>query len=190
MSSSPKPVPDLGSLLAKPERRRARPAESPAPDISTPSVEPAEHGTDQVVAPVRSQAISTPTTDAAGEHASASRPRQYTRIRSIQLPRSVHQALQAAAAEQGTTATALMLTAVSTTYRELAGEFTAGSLDQGAGLFDIPQSRRARSEPAVPTTIRMTDAQTTAVEELVAAYGTNRSALFTAALRRYLQLSL
>jgi hypothetical protein len=52
-------------------------------------------------------------------------------------------------------------------------------------LFDIPQHRKD-AEPAVQTTIRITDRQHQAIETLVGKYGTNRSQLVTAALMLYL----
>jgi hypothetical protein len=52
-------------------------------------------------------------------------------------------------------------------------------------LFDIPQHKKD-AEPAVQTTIRVTDRQHQAIEALVDKYDTNRSQLVTAALMLYL----
>jgi len=62
------------------------------------------------------------------------------------------------------------------------------SSDGGGGdddLFDIPQHKKD-TEPAVQTTIRVTDRQHQAIENLVAELGTNRSRLVAAALTLYL----
>ena len=115
--------------------------------------------------------------------------RQYLRIKSIYLPRSLHQRLGEQAISRNTTRTALILTAINHTHSQLGTYLaTAGRSSGGGGiddLFDIPQHKKD-AEPAVQTTIRITDRQHQAIESLVEKYGTNRSQLVTAALMLYL----
>jgi len=102
------------------------------------------------------------------------------------VPRTLHRQLHEAAAERGVTATALILTAVNVTHAKLPAQLGPGvSRERGEELFDVPQSRR-RDEPAVATTIRVTDKQFEALAALVDKHQSNRSAIITAALRLYL----
>ena len=115
--------------------------------------------------------------------------RQYLRIKSIYLPRSLHQRLGEQAISRKTTRTALILTAINHTHSQLGSYLATAGGSSGAGgvddLFDIPQHKKD-AEPAVQTTIRITDRQHQAIETLVEKYGTNRSQLVTAALMLYL----
>ena len=115
--------------------------------------------------------------------------RQYLRIKSVYLPRSLHQRLGKYATAQKTTRTALILAAVNHTHSRLGSYLATGSGPSGSAsvndLFDIPQLKKD-AEPAVQTTIRITDRQHQAIEALVAQLGTNRSQLVAAALRLYL----
>jgi len=114
---------------------------------------------------------------------------QYLRIKSIYLPRSLHQRLGQQAISRKTTRTALILTAVNQTHSRLGSYLATETASSGGGdaddLFDIPQHRKD-AEPAVQTTIRITDRQHKAIENLVAELGTNRSRLVAAALTLYL----
>lgn len=111
--------------------------------------------------------------------------RQYLRTKAVQLPRSIHRQVTAEAARRGTTATVLMLTAINSTYHLLPTALRDTQPPAG-GLFDVPQDR-VRQEPTVQTTLRMTDAQLDAINELVAANATNRSRLFSTAIGLYLE---
>lgn len=113
--------------------------------------------------------------------------RQYLRSKAVQLPRSIHRRLTEEASHRGTTATALMLTAVNSTYHLLPDAVGGAAANRPTGgLFDIPQDR-ALQEPTVQTTLRMTDAQIEAIDELVKAISTNRSRLFATAVTLYLK---
>jgi chemotaxis protein histidine kinase CheA len=127
--------------------------------------------------------------DAASRESPQSSGRQYLRIKSIYLPRSLHQRLGQQAISRKTTRTALILTAVNQTHSRLGSYLATETASSGGGghddLFDIPQHRKD-AEPAVQTTIRVTDRQHQAIENLVAELGTNRSRLVAAALTLYL----
>lgn len=110
--------------------------------------------------------------------------RQYLRTKAVQLPRSVHRRLTEEASVRGTTATALMLTAINSTYHLLPEALRETQRPVGS-LFDIPQDRLAQ-EPTVQTTLRMTDAQLDAINGLVTANSTNRSRLFGVAISLFL----
>lgn len=83
-------------------------------------------------------------------------------------------------------ATALMLTAINATHADLGPE-TADVANNAGDLFAIPQVRPT-PEPTVQTTVRLTDAQIEAIDSLVERFDTNRSALFTSAIRIYLDI--
>ena len=211
VSSRPMATPDLANLLKRPRRA---PAETPsdaldsdaaityqaiAPDKTetqapadeaTPLVEEetAHSGLDESVRE-RKQRRPKPTPEVVVSAEAQTSGRQYLRIKSIYLPRSLHQRLGQEAISRQTTRTALILTAINNTHSRLGTYIaTDGGSSGGAGindLFDIPQHRKD-AEPAVQTTIRITDRQHQAIETLVAKYGTNRSQLVTAALMLYL----
>jgi hypothetical protein len=105
----------------------------------------------------------------------------------VYLPRSTHQAVAEKAEAAGTTRTALILAAVNATHEDLGAAPGDDEHVEGGGgdLFDIPQ-RKAPSELTVQTSIRVTDRQLKAIDDLVARHGMNRSRLLTKALKLYL----
>lgn len=111
--------------------------------------------------------------------------RFYLQTISISLPRSVHERLGDAAIEQGSTRTALILTAVNATHQTLGAALANESDLATDELFVIPQNRQ-RAEPTVETTIRVTDSQLGALQKLVADHSTTRSKLITTALLLHL----
>ena len=184
---SPMPTPDLAGLLAKPPRlpNRSQP-------VSQPPVEPAHAiaapGETPAVAPTRVPPASTKPRQLKSERSDDSLPRrQYLRSIAVYLPRSTHQAVAQKAEATATTRTALILAAVNATHNDLgAATGDDDHVDGGGGdLFDIPQ-RKAPSELTVQTSIRVTDRQLKAIDDLVARYGMNRSRLLTKALKLYL----
>jgi hypothetical protein len=209
VSSRPMATPDLANLLKRPRRA---PAETPsdatdsnevtAPqnkatnetDLPAPVAIPpeeaatAQSGSDESD-PERKQRRPKPAAAVVVSTESHNSGRQYLRIKSIYLPRSLHQRLGEQATSHKTTRTALILTAINHTHSQLGSYLTNSGSSSGGGdiddLFDIPQQRKD-AEPAVQTTIRITDRQHQAIETLVKKYGTNRSHLVTAALMLYL----
>lgn len=209
VSSRPMTTPDLANLLKRPRRAPAQ-APSDAPesngmnarhDKATHETEPqapvaippeeaaaAQSGSDESVRE-RKQRRPKPAADVVVSTESQTSGRQYLRIKSIYLPRSLHRRLGEQATSRKTTRTALILTAINQTHNQL-GSYLATDIGSSAGgeiddLFDIPQ-RKKDTEPAMQTTIRITDRQHQAIETLVEKYGTNRSQLVTAALMLYL----
>ena len=213
VSSRPMPTPDLANLLKRPPRPAAE-TRSHAPNPPEPQVPPGDAATRSDAAeprppmtttsealgsasPGRAQSVSEQKrrrSSAAVEDDVVNQPpqtptRQYLRIKSVYLPRSLHQRLGEYATAQKTTRTALILAAVNRTHSRLGSYLATGSGPSGSAsgndLFDIPQLKKD-AEPAVQTTIRITDRQHQAIEALVAQLGTNRSQLVAAALRLYL----
>lgn len=209
VSSRPMATPDLAHLLKRPRRALA---ETPSdvtdssgvtalqdevPDeteLQTSVAIPPEEATAGQSGPdesvrERKQRRPKPAADTVVSTESQTSGRQYLRIKSIYLPRSLHQRLGEQATSRMTTRTALILTAINQTHSQLGSYFaTDGGTSGGGGiddLFDIPQHKKD-AEPAVQTTIRITDRQHQAIETLVEKYGTNRSQLVTAALMLYL----
>ena len=206
---TPRPMdtPDLAGLLAKPVRRGpserheesvARP-EPPLPEPEANRETPAA-------------AVSLPTQERASESRATSTPieserklpgsarnrrgrtattanidvdRQYLRSMSIYLPRSLHQRLGQRADVDGSTRTALILTAINRTHDTIGSALNPDRDGTASDLFDIPQ-RAARKEPSVETTIRVTDRQLDAIDNLAAEHRVNRSRLISAALQVYL----
>lgn len=210
VSSRPMATPDLANLLKRP-RQPAASAPSDAPDsngvtaLRDKVTDEAEHEA-SIAIPPEGAAAAQPVLDESVRERKQRRPkpasdavvtsepaltsgRQYLRIKSIYLPRSVHQRLGEQATSRKTTRTALILTAINQTHSQLGSYLAADDGSSGGGgiddLFDIPQHRKD-AEPAVQTTIRITDRQHQAIETLVIKYGTNRSQLVTAALMLYL----
>ena len=198
---SPMPTPDLASLLRRTPKgvpASASPAETPDhqqnPIVSSQTPSPSPRIRQQSAASVSNRATQLPIETSLTQTHSQSQGgdrRQYLRSITLYLPRSVHRQLKAVALKQDTTSTALILSAVNATHqrvgealkpRSIASE---GSADAGPALFEIPQARKP-DEPAVETTIRVTDAQLEAIKDLVARHETNRSQLITAALRLHL----
>jgi len=210
VSSRPMATPDLANLLKRPRRSAAEtPSETTDfiggtafPDnatdetkqeapIATTAEEPApvQSGSGESV-PERKQRRPKPAADVVVSTEPSQTPgRQYLRIKSIYLPRSLHQRLGEQAIARKTTRTALILTAINKTHSQLGSYLAAGDqpTDRGGGddLFDIPQEKKG-TEPAVQTTIRITDRQHQAIETLVEGLGANRSQIVAAALTLYL----
>ena len=183
------PTPNLAGLLAKPRPVRKVPAlpelaVAPQPEATVPT----DHS-DSVVPPGVASAENDGQRPPTGKPSSArdsGDQRQYLRSITIYTPRSVHRAVGLVAGERKTTRTALILAALNATHQQIgevltSGEATAGERD----LFAVPQSRVA-TEPSVQTTIRVTDSQFDAIENLVSEHATNRSRLVAAALQKYL----
>ena len=105
-------------------------------------------------------------------------------MKAVLLPRSIHQLVAEEAARRGTTATALMLTAISVTHDQLPKALRVTD-EPAQGAFDIPQDR-ASHEAKIQTTLRLTDRQLEVINELVTTTATNRSKVFTVAIRLYL----
>ncbi len=119
--------------------------------------------------------------------AAAIERREYLRSIALYLPRTIHQQLGSAAAELGTTRTALILGAVNSTHEHLGVALTATTAPaRSQDLFAVPQNKTS-TEPSVQTTIRVTDAQYAAITALVAEHHTNRSRLVTTALQLHLR---
>lgn len=209
VSSRPMATPDLANLLKRPRRPTVEtandaPISNGAAALQDNATDVAEHTTRAAVPsePVaaqsgsnelvreRKQRQSKPADEAAvsSEPAPTSR-REYLRIKSIYLPRSLHQRLGEFATARKTTRTALILTAINQTHSQLGSYLASASASSGGGgrddLFDIPQVKKD-PEPAVQTTIRITDRQHQAIETLVERLGANRSQLVAAALSLYL----
>ncbi len=203
-------TPDLANLLKRPRRPAAEtPSETTDsiggtafPDnatdetkqeapIATTAEEPApvQSGSGESVSE-RKQRRPKPAADVVSSTEPSQTPgRQYLRIKSIYLPRSLHKRLGEQATSRQTTRTALILTAINHTHSQLGSYLATDGASSGRGgvddLFDIPQHKKD-AEPAVQTTIRITDRQHQAIETLVEKHGTNRSQLVTAALMLYL----
>ena len=210
VTSRPMTTPDLATLLRRPRRPTAEtppvgPISGEAPVVQGDTTDGAEHtasateppeippserpGADELVRE-RKQRRPKP----AGEAAVSSAPtpvtgREYLRTKSIYLPRSLHQRLGEFATARKTTRTALILTAINQTHSQLGAYLASENASAGGGgredLFDIPQDKKD-TEPAVQTTIRITDRQHQAIETLIEKLGANRSQLVAAALRLYL----
>ena len=210
VSSRPMATPDLANLLKRPRRPGAQATgettgfsqgtalSDNATDetkhealVSTTAEEPApvQSGSEESV-PERKQRRPKPAADVVTWTEPSQTPgRQYLRIKSIYLPRSLHKRLGEQATSRQTTRTALILTAINHTHSQLGSYLATDGASSGGGgvddLFDIPQHKKD-AEPAVQTTIRITDQQHQAIETLVEKHGTNRSQLVTAALMLYL----
>ena len=204
----PMPTPDLAGLLNKPRRHHPNVTsiEPPVPATTTESGatedEPAQttyqtheeapvgdHSAPPPGTPARKPSPSS-TRNRRGKTMDAARSaeapgRQYLRSMSIYLPRSLHQRLGQRADADGRTRTALILMAVNHTHDSIGTALNPESADTGSELFDIPQ-RTARKEPSVETTIRVTDRQLAAIDNLVGEHGANRSRLISVALQTYL----
>ncbi len=195
---SPMPTPDLAGILRRPPRTATR---SPA-DASPPvaggagdgaAAEPPSESGSAVEATVARNRGRQPAgrTLRNPRSAEVSRPaagKQYLRSIAVYLPRSLHRQVRDAAAEQDTTATALILSAVNSTHGQLAAALAEAAEAEGpecGELFDVPQARRVL-EPTVQTTIRVTDSQHRALGQLATDHGVNRSQLIATALRLHL----
>lgn len=199
--STPHPMatPNLADLLAKkpataPSRRGvpptvAQPATTSALDTAP---QPAHPDNTTVPAAPRSAAadpnpVAPPAPVGQASTAAAGERREYLRSIALYLPRTIHQQLGGAAAELGTTRTALILAAVNSTHERLGAALTATTAPaRSHDLFTVPQNKTS-TEPSVQTTIRVTDAQHSAITALVAENHTNRSRLVTTALQLHLR---
>ncbi len=198
---SPMQTPDIGGLLRRTPREGPPTApalvDAPLARRVKAAVEPVESMSLERLGPSAKDQTRRPAVEVASAVTRQPAPngepsrggRQYLRSITLYLPRSVHQQLKTVAAEQETTATALILTAVNATHLRVGDvlqprsvALPRGSAGSVADLFEIPQARRA-PEPSVETTIRVTDAQLDAIKQLAATHGANRSQLITAALR-------
>jgi predicted transcriptional regulator len=185
VSPRPMPTPDLAGLLAKP-LRTARSAPAPSSEQGRP-VKTETRAPAAVDTPPRQP---DPPEEGGADRANRGAKgltRQYLRTITVYLPRSLHRHLSERAEATDTTRTALMLQAVNATHHNLA-ELLAKSVAAGGedgDLFDIPQKRMA-AEPSVQTSIRVTDRQLEALDELATRHTAQRSHLIAAALTAYL----
>ncbi len=181
------PTPDLGGLLRRPTRPAVVPQSPPVPDDDAGGP---GSTTEPTTAPQARRSPHRPVPAASAASPVDGRRRVYLRPITVYLPRSLHERVHLVAAEQETSATALILLAVSRNHDRVA-EALAAALredDRAGGLFDIPQAKRA-VEATVQTTIRVTDPQLETLNELVAELKVvagpkvNRSLLVAEALR-------
>jgi predicted transcriptional regulator len=172
-------TPDLAGLLSSMPKKTA--ASTPPPGAPE-----AELARKTITTERRTQADTIAKADNDQRVIASRTSRQYLRSITIYLPRTAHQRVAEEAAARDTTRTALILTAINETHSRL-GELTAEQAAMGGerDLFDIPQ-QRAAAEPAVQTTIRVTDSQLDAIENLARTHDLNRSHLIAGALRLYL----
>lgn len=112
--------------------------------------------------------------------------REYLRSMPISLPRSLHQQLDQRARADGSTRTAIILTAVNRAHDSIGSALNPPAATGSNDLFEIPQ-RGSRGEPSVETTIRVTDRQQSAIEALASTHQINRSRLISTALAIYLR---
>ena len=171
-----------GGDSTNPERaKQTPPTDDPSADMS------AGAGPEVALRTKKSRPKASAADEAQRPGTAATAQRQYLQSKAFNLPRSLHRRLGEQAAAQHTTRTALILTALNQTHAELAAVLQAQETGtpNGGDLFDIPQMR-SEKEPSVQTTIRVTDQQLKAIDELVSKLGTNRSHLVAAALTTYL----
>jgi len=183
------PTPNLAGLLAKPRPVRKVPALTESAVAPQPEAIAPADDSDSTVRPELASVEDDGQPPTAGKPISAQDSgdqRQYLRSITIYTPRSVHRTVGLVAGERKTTRTALILAALNATHQQIGEALTVSKAPAGErDLFDVPQSRVA-TEPSVQTTIRVTDSQFDAIENLVAEHATNRSRLVTAALQKYL----
>jgi len=182
-------TPNLAGLLAKPRPVRKAPAQTDFAAVPQTEATTQTEDSDSVVPPELANVEDDGQALTAGKPISAQDSgdqRQYLRSITIYTPRSVHRAVGLASGERKTTRTALILAALNATHQQIGEVLTSSKATAGdRDLFAVPQSRVA-TEPSVQTTIRVTDSQFAAIENLVAEHATNRSRLVTAALQKYL----
>jgi len=183
------PTPNLAGLLAKPRPVRKVPAMTESAVAAQPAaIAPADDSESSVPPEVASVEDDgqPPTAGKPSSTQDSGDQRQYLRSITIYTPRSVHRTVGLVAGERKTTRTALILAALNATHQQIGEVLTSSKMTAGKrDLFDVPQSRVA-TEPSVQTTIRVTDSQFDAIENLVAEHAINRSRLVTAALQKYL----
>ncbi len=164
------PTPNLAGLLAKPRPARkvlalTESAVAPQPEAIAPADD-----SDLAVPPELASVEDDGQRPTAGKPISAQDSgdqRQYLRSITIYTPRSVHRTVGLVAGERKTTRTALILAASNATHQQIGEALTSSKMTAGKrDLFAVPQSRVA-TEPSVRTTIRITDSQFDAIENLV-----------------------
>ncbi len=200
----PMPTPNLAGLLGKPRRRAqqvsptanqgAKPALTGQPadgSVSAPSrVLPSSTNAAPVtVVPVQASAPEQRETAANSTTTAPARSlpgrRRYLRSTTIYLPRSLHTEIARQAADRGSTATTLILTAVKSVHQRVADALVSEAKPDNNDLFEIPQDRSA-TELSVQTTMRVTDQQFEALQTLAATLGITRSKLIVTATKLYL----
>lgn len=190
----PMPTPNLADLLTRrPSTTPAQhPAASPATSPRDANPQPADPAAAGVPA-ATTRAATGPDPEApptpVDRATTVGEEREYLRSIALYLPRTVHQKLGHAAAELGTTRTALILAAVNSTHPHLGPALATPTPPVNSrDLFAVPQNK-AGVEPSVQTTIRVTDTQHAAITALVAEHRTNRSRLVTTALQLHLAMT-
>jgi chemotaxis protein histidine kinase CheA len=183
------PTPNLAGLLAKPRPVLKAPAQTDSAVVPQPEAIVQADGNDSAAPAELVSVADDGQLSTSGKPSSAQDSgdqRQYLRSITIYTPRSVHRTVGLVAGERKTTRTALILAALNATHQQIGKVLTSSKATAGdRDLFAVPQSRVA-TEPSVQTTIRVTDSQFDAIENLVAEHATNRSRLVTAALQKYL----
>ncbi|WP_153505349.1 hypothetical protein [Cumulibacter manganitolerans] len=170
------PLPDLaGALARKPPKAKPQPVADLAKDAPAPPV-------DRTVARVQTGGGVGPRQPRISRRRKAVEAAPdvvWTRTIGYNLPRDVHARAKERARAEGVTLTTWLLEAVNAHHASL-GERLEPAPVSASGLFAIPQHRGERS-PATQSTMRVTDQQFTAIEELANQLGTNRSALLAVA---------
>ena len=185
--TTPRPMntPNLAGLLTQRPPTTLAGSAPPRPVSADPTSVAVKAGTAELTTPPAPDDDAPEPAQASDETPSP----QYLRSITVYLPRELHHQAGVSATARGTTRTALILEAVNHTHQRvgdaLAAADTALSPGEGQALFAVPQARPA-SPPSVQTTIRITDDQHTALEELVERHATNRSRLIATALRLHL----
>ncbi len=185
--TTPRPMdtPNLAGLLT--QRPPATPAGPAAarPASADPASVALKAGTAEPTTPPSADASAPEPARASDETPSL----HYLRSITVYLPRELHHQAGVSAAAYGTTRTELILEAVNHTHQQLgdalAADNTALSRGEGQTLFVVSQARLT-VPPSVQTTIRITDDQYAALEELVERHATNRSRIIATALRLHL----
>lgn len=189
---SPMKTPNLAGLLKRPTTPRTdTPPRAVRPDAESTVTEPDGIDADTDAAPPK-KALSRPRSRTSEPKPAppAVPAREYLRSVMVYLPRSLHQQLRTRAQDDQTTATALILGAVNATHARLGQLLTRVETTQHGArpgdLFAVPQERQA-AEPRVQTTIRVTDAQFQALNDLTAQHHVNRSKMIVTAVREWLR---
>ncbi len=214
--SRPMPTPDLAGLLGKPRKRAVevtppanqddQPARAGQPAVgsvsalssvvvsaparvlpASTSATPVTVAPDDAPAPKERNVTAASTTTAPVK--SLLGQRRYLRSTTIYLPRSLHTKIAQHAADRGTTATTLILTAVKSAHGRVAAALASEVTPANNDLFDIPQDKSS-AELSVQTTMRVTDQQFEALQTLAATLGITRSKLIVTATKLYLAPSI
>lgn len=170
------PLPDLaGALARKSPTVKPQPVADPAKDTPTPPV-------DRTVTSVQTgggAGSRQPRTSRRPKAVEAAPDVVWTRTIGYNLPRDVHARAKERARAEGVTLTAWLLEAINAHHANLEERLKPAPAS-ASGLFAIPQHRGERS-PATQSTMRVTDQQFTAIDELANRLQTNRSALLAVA---------